>query len=373
MIYLDNAATTKPSEAAAAAAEEMIKYNYFNPSSRHSGGIAAEKALAHARFQVASAMGAAPEEIYFTSGGTEGDNTVLFSAFSAKTRHVIIGATEHDAVLAPAKRLSELGITVDYVKPDSCGRITADAISALLRDDTGLVSVMHVNNETGIIQDISGISRMLRSSGSKALLHTDAVQSFLKTESKITSLGADIAAVSAHKIHGIKGAGALYLRKGVHLKPFILGGGQERNFRSGTEALPAIAAFGAAAEEGSRFCVERMSGVSHVSAFLKDLLSSVPGVCIREYGAPTSPYIINISVPGLKSEVMLNSLSSEGIYVSAGAACAKGKISHVLSSMGTDRVLADSFIRISLSHETSETDAVLFTQVLGQTITKLKR
>lgn len=373
MIYLDNAATTKPSEAAAAAAEEMIRYNYFNPSSRHSGGIAAEKALTRARFHIASAMGASPEEIYFTSGGTEGDNTVLFSAFFSKIRHIIIGATEHDAVLAPAKRLSELGVIVDYVKPDSRGRITADAVSALLREETGLVSVMHVNNETGIIQDISGISRMLRSSGSKAVLHTDAVQSFLKTESKLSSLGADIVTVSAHKIHGIKGAGALYLRKGTRLKPFILGGGQERNFRSGTEALPAIAAFGAAAEEGSRYCAERLSGVTHVSARFKDLLSSVPGVYLHEYDTPTSPYIINISVPGLKSEVLLNSLSSESVYVSSGAACSKGKISHVLHSMGTDRALADSFIRISLSHETTEADAELFAEVLARTITKLKR
>jgi len=372
LIYLDNAATTRPSAAAIRAANEAMEQVYYNPSSLHMGGLEAEKLLRTARRQVADALGASSDEILFTSGGTEGDNLVLHTALAARARHIIVSAMEHDAILAPTKALEAAGVAVSYAMPNSQGIVTPEEIASHLRPETGLVSLMLVNNETGSIQPIREVAAMLKRKKSKVLFHTDAVQGFLKTEFIPARMGVDLATVSAHKIHGIKGAGALWHKKEVRIRPMILGGGQEKGIRSGTEAMPALAAFGAACEEGKREFTTRLAHVQELHEYGIDLLSAIPEVEILPF-ANQSPYLIALSLPGYKSEVCLHALETYGICVSSGAACAKGKISHVLSAVGIDHRHADAYLRISLSHENTKEEICALAEALKAVLPTLLR
>ena len=372
LIYLDNAATTRPSSAAIRAANEAMETIYYNPSSLHAGGLEAEKLLRTARRQVADALDASPDEILFTSGGTEGDNLVLHTALQTRARHVIVSAMEHDAVLAPAKALESAGVAVSYAMPNGDGIVTPEEIASHLRPDTALVSLMLVNNETGSVQPIREVAAVLKRRKSKALLHTDAVQGFLKTGFSPARMGVDLATVSAHKVHGLKGAGALWHKKEVRIRPMILGGGQEKGLRSGTEAMPALAAFGAACEEGKQDFAGRLAHVKELHRYGTSLLSAVTGVEILPF-ANQSPYLIALSVPGYKSEVCLHALESHGICVSSGAACAKGKISHVLSAVGVDHRHADAYLRISLSHENTKEELCALAEALGTVLPTLLR
>lgn len=372
MIYLDNAATTKPCRAAVDAAALAMEKLYYNPSSLHAGGQEVNEYLRGARASVAAAVDAPPEEIFFTSGGTEGDNTVLMSAVPWRIKHVIVSAIEHDAVIEPAKKLASLGIKVDFAPVGQDGTVSPDEIARLLTPETGLVSVMAVNNETGVIQPVREIASLLKRRKSKAFLHTDAVQGFLKTETPLARCGADIVTVSAHKIGGIKGAGAVWHKKSVRLRPLLLGGGQESGLRSGTEPVPAIAAFAAACEEQRTHLAANLAHVRAIAAEGKKRLAAVPGCELLTY-PDQSPFILNLALPGYKSQVVLNALSSKGICLSSGSACSKGRISRVLAEMGLDRRKADGFLRVSLSHENTFEDLCQLALALEEILPSLLR
>ena len=355
--YLDNSATTKVCPEAAEAALRAMTEIYGNPSSTHTVGREARKLLEVSRRQAADALGCQTKELVFTSCGSESDNWALLrgaEAMRRNGRHIISSQVEHDAVRKMLDALEEQGFTVTRLKPDGSGAIPVSEVESALREDTILVSLMLVNNETGGVTDIAGVSRVLKAAGSRALLHTDAVQAFLKIPFTPGRLGADLVSISGHKIHAPKGIGALYIRSGVRLKPFILGGGQEDGRRAGTEAMPQIAAFGAACEAGKAKLVEnsekmralRQSAVDQLSAVIPDL-HVVPG---------QAPHILSLSLPGFRSEVLMNFLEAREIYVSKSSACKKGGRSHVLEAIGLDARTIDGAIRVGLSRFSTQED-----------------
>lgn len=367
-IYFDNAATTRVREEAAEAALRVMREDYGNPSSTHHMGRRAKDALDLARRQVAGALGAQPDEIYFTSGGTEADNWAVFGAAEAlyhSGRHIVTSMTEHDAVRGPAAVLESRGWEITRLAPDKSGRVPLESFAEALREDTVLASVMLVNNETGAVNPVADMAREIRRRGFKTLLHTDTVQAFMKVPFTVRSLGADLISVSSHKIGGPKGAGALYVRNGVRLRSVLYGGHQERDARPGTEALPAIAAFGAAAEKARSETETSLTAVrglyDHIVSRLKDAL---PDAVILSPG--DSPYILSLSLPGYRSEVLLNALDAEGICVSKSSACRKGARSHVLEAMKLDSKVIDGALRVSFSHESTLEEADIFVDRLTE-------
>ena len=356
--YLDNAATTKVCKEAADAALNVMTELYGNPSSTHKMGREAKALLDESRAKLATALGAKPQEVIFTSSGSESDNWALISAAELMKRHgshIISSQAEHSAVLKTLEVLEKRGFEVTRLKPESDGSISVEAVMGALREDTVLVSLMLVNNETGGITDISEISKALRKSGSAALLHTDAVQGFLKVPFSAKTLGADLITVSGHKIHAPKGIGALYIRDGAvtrNLSPFIVGGSQEFGKRAGTEALPLIAAFAAAAEVGSSLFPRSQQTMAELKELAKArLCSENEGLVVLSGDAP---HILSISLPGYKSEVVMNYLDSLGVYVSKSSACKKGGRSYVLEAMGLPNAVIDGALRISFSRLTTQ-------------------
>lgn len=372
MIYFDNAATTPVCREAANAMLAMLTDNYGNPSSTHIKGREAAEALRTSRNLVASAIGALPEELFFTSGGTEADNWAIFGSAEKmrhKAHHIIVSAYEHDAVLQPIAKLELQGWEITRLLPDETGHISAKAVLAALRDDTALVSVMLVNNEIGAVNDISGIAAAVHSN-SRALVHTDAVQGLFKVPARVERLGVDLMSLSSHKIHGPKGCGALYMKKGIRLPALIYGGGQENTLRSGTEATPAIVGFGEAARQGKLHMEEGIEQMRLVKErIITGLNERMPGV--RFLGPGEAPHILSVSLPGYKSEVLLNLLDSYGICVSKGSACKKGKRSHVLEVLGYEPKVIDGTLRISLSRYNTEEEAERFVEVLCDAASKV--
>ena len=371
MIYLDNSATTKPSAACVSAMTRLLCEHWGNPSSVHDLGIEAERELKSARKAVANALGAEPERVFFTSGGTEADNWAIFSAcerLGKRGRHIITTAVEHHAVLHPFKALEARGFEVTYLQPDEEGFVSVDTLKAALRPDTILVSVMMVNNETGAVMPIADMIRATRRMSPLALFHTDAVQGFLKVPFKAKTLGADMISISGHKVHGPKGVGALYIRPGLPLPPFIHGGGQEGNFRSGTENLPGICGFAAACEE-----TNAAADIAHM-AQLRDLcrekLRQIPGLVL--IGKQDAPHIVNLSLPGLRSQGIINCLQTKGIYVSAGSACSKGHRSHVLEALHLPPAVIDGSVRVSFSGDNTEADVDALVEALLEAKQTLK-
>ena len=354
--YLDNSATTRVCGAAADKALWMMTECYGNPSSLHRRGIDAEHELSYARKTVAGCLGAAPEELTFTSGGTEANNLALFGAAYANRRRgnrLVISAVEHSSVLEAAKRLSDEGFEVIEVEPDRNGVITAEAVAGAVNDKTLLVSVMTVNNETGAIMPVRDIFDAARDINPSVLCHTDAVQAFGKLGLRMKRLGADLVSVSGHKVHAPKGVGALAVRRGVRLIPRQFGGEQERRLRPGTEAAPLIAAFGAACSE---FDTENnIVYVKELNSYARERLAQIEGVAFNSPG-DALPYVLNFSAGSVRSETMLHFLEERGIYVSSGSACAKGKPSHVLAAMGLSRDRADSALRVSFSKYNTKED-----------------
>ena len=354
-IYLDNAATTRVCPAAAEAAMRAMTEVYGNPSSTHRVGREARRLLEDSRKQIAAALGCASGEVFFTSGGTEADNWALLSGseLARRTgRHIISSQTEHDAVRRSLDVLERRGFNVTRLAPDETGAIPVDAVAAALRPDTALVSLMLVNNETGAINDIAAVSRLLRRQKSAALLHTDAVQGFLKTPFSPKRLGADLVSISGHKIHAPKGVGALYIRQGLRLPPLLSGGSQENGLRPGTEPLPAIAAFGAAAAEASAQMAEYLPRMQQLRQYCADTLRAhLPGVVLIPGGAG---HILSFSLPGYRSEVLMNFLEARGISVSKSSACKKGGRSHVLEAMGLPAAVIDGALRVGLSRFTTQ-------------------
>ena len=355
MIYLDNSATTKPCPEAVAAMTEMLTECWGNPSSVHGLGVQAERKLKEARRQVAELMGAEPERVFFTSGGTEADNWAIHAAaerLGKRGKHIVTTAVEHHAVLHPMEKLEAQGFEVTYLKPDETGVVTVEALSQVLRKDTILVSVMMVNNETGAVMPIEKMVKAVRRLSPLALFHTDAVQGLGKVPFKAKTLGADLISVSGHKLHGAKGVGALYIKKGVQLPPFIRCGGQEGGYRSGTEGLPAIVGFGAAC--AAMDLKDEIARLSALRDRCREALADVPGIVFL--GKGDAPHIVTISIPGLRSQGLINCLQDHEIYVSAGSACAKGHRSHVLEAMGVDPRVIDGAIRISFGRDNTPED-----------------
>ena len=356
--YLDNSATTRVCPEAAAAALRAMTEVYGNPSSTYTKGREAKKLLDASRKMVSDALGCQPGELVFTSCGSESDNWALLSgaeAMSRKGKHVITSAVEHDAVRKSAEELERRGYELTCLPPDPTGAVDPEAVRKALRPDTILVSLMLVNNETGAVTDIAAVSRVLKEAGSEALLHTDAVQAFCKLAFTPKSLGADLISVSGHKIHAPKGVGALYIRKGLRLKPYILGGSQEDGRRAGTEAVPQIAAFGEAARLAKAGLEENTARMAALKTrTLEGLRAAIPELRWIDAAAP---HILSVSLPGWRSEVLMNFLEAREIYVSRSSACKKGARSHVLEAIGMDSRAIDGALRIGFSRFSTEDDA----------------
>ncbi len=371
--YLDNSATTAVCKAAADKALYMMTDNYGNPSSLHKMGIRAEEEVEKAREIIAGTLSVDSREIIFTSGGTEANNTAVFGAAQALRRRgdrVIVSAVEHPSVHESAKRLSELGFDVHYAPVDKDGAVDIEALKALLNNKTILVSVMAVNNETGTIQPIERVSKLVHKLSPEALFHCDAVQAYCKMPLKPQKYGVDLMTVSAHKIHGAKGAGALYIRSGARISPLLYGGEQQKKLRPGTESSPLIAAFGAAAAEAD---IQADSGyIRELSSYALGLMRQTDGISINS-PADALPYIINISAEGIRSETMLHHLESTGVYISSSSACAKGKRSYVLEAMGLSDSRIDSSLRISFSKYNTKEDIDALTAGLRTGIATLQR
>jgi cysteine desulfurase len=369
MIYLDNAASTPPApealDALRAAAAEM----YANPASAHAGGAAASRALATARAEVAAALDVEPAELLFTSGGTEADALgVLGAARAARGRHIVVSALEHPAVMRCAEALAADGYTLDVIAPDRSGVVSADAVAAAVRPDTGVVALMLVNNELGTRQPVADVATRLGPAGDRKRpnrphLHVDAVQAFGLSRLRPRALGADSVAVSAHKLHGPRGAGALWLRPGARLAPLWVGGGQERGLRGGSENLPALVGFGVAATL-ARAALQ--AGAEERVAALRDrfeqaalvaLASVVPGARPTVSGVPRAPHIASLAFPGLPAEPLLHALEARGVLASAGSACASRTAgpSPTLKAIGIDDDTA--VLRFSFSRLTTVADA----------------
>lgn len=363
--YLDNSATTQVCKEAADAAYQMMRENYGNPSSLHKRGIQAETAVENARGIIAGSLSADAKTIFFTSGGTEANNTALFGAAEALKRRgnrIIVSAVEHSSVYESAKRLAQMGYDVHFAPVDQSGIVDIEALKALLTDKTILVSIMTVNNETGSIQPIERIGKLVHKNCPEALFHTDAVQAYGKLPLKPKKLGVDLMSISAHKIHGAKGCGALYIRDGARIVPLLYGGEQQKKVRPGTESAPLIAAFGAAAAAAAHACdfLSDSQKVRNLNAYTLEKLNAIEGVTINSPSGAL-PYIINISVSGIRSETMLHHLEGFGVYVSSSSACAKGKRSYVLEAMGLPDDRIDSSLRISFSkyNTTDDIDALI--------------
>ena len=364
MTYLDNSATTAVCEAAAKKAVYMMTQCFGNPSSLHRLGFEAERELTAAREKVAALMGVPARDVLFTSGGTEANNLAVFGAAAALARrgkHIVTTGVEHSSVTAACKQLEKEGYAVTRLLPDSDGRITADAIIADCRPDTALVSVMLVNNETGARFSLPEAVAGIRRRSPFAFIHCDAVQAAGKLPLYGARWQVDAMSVSAHKLHGPKGCGALYLRQGARILPRQVGGLQERSLRGGTEAAPLIAAFGAAAEALPPLA-EQEALFETLRRRLFDRLADAP--VVFHLPADGVPYIIHLSVPGFKSETLLHFLSERDIFVSSGSACAKGAKSPVLQAMGLPETEIDSALRLSLCHNNTPEDIDRFADAL---------
>lgn len=358
MIYLDNSATTKPCREAVDAMVRGLTDAWGNPSALYGFGIDAAHDLRIARSQVAAAMGAETDRVFFTAGGTEADNWAIFGCanrFGKKNKHIITTAIEHHAVLNCMKQLENQGFEVTYLHPDAEGRITADALKAALRKDTFLVSIMMVNNEVGAVMPISQMAKLTHKLAPNAIFHTDAVQGFMKIPFQAKTLGADLITVSAHKVHGPKGVGALYISPRLKsFPPMIHGGGQESGYRSGTEAMPAILGFGAAC---AAIAPNVKVDIATERALLDELIAAVSNLeGVQISGAHEAPHILNLSIPGVPTQNTINILQESGICVSAGSACAKGHRSHVLTAMKLPPEVIDGSFRVSLSRENTRED-----------------
>lgn len=370
MIYLDNSATTAPCQVAIEAVMGALTENWGNPSSLYQFGFDAAKALRTARNQVASALGAEPDRVYFTSGGTEADNWAIFGTanrFGKRNKHIVTTAIEHPAVLNCMKQLESQGYDVTYLQPDHTGQITVEQLKAALRADTFLVSIMMVNNEVGSVMPISQMAKITHKICPDAIFHTDAVQGFLKTPFQAKTLGADLISISSHKVHGPKGVGALYISpKLKSFPPLLFGGGQENNYRSGTEATPAIVGFGAACKVAGATMQQDIAHEAQLLANLVEKLSMLDGVIVN--GCHNAPHILSLSVPGIPTQNIINILQDAGICVSAGSACAKGHRSHVLTAMNLSPEIMDSSFRISLSRHTTQDELNVFIHTLKNDI-----
>ena len=364
MHYLDYAATTPVPAPVAEVMLAVLTQDFGNPSAQYPLGRAARDLVEDSRAAVAKALGAKSQQLFFTSCGTEGDNWAIRAALWQNRRlgkHIVSTAVEHSAVLQCLKALEQEGYEVTLVKPDSAGRITAEQILSAVREDTALVSMMLVNNETGVRFPVEEVAAALK--GKPTLLHTDAIQGFLKVPFTAASLGADLIALSGHKVGGPKGIGALYIGgKMKNPRPLLYGGGQEQNLRPGTEPTAQIAGFAAAVR---RRKASMEADIAHMAAcrdYALERTADIPGL-IR-IGEGTAPHILSLSLPGYPSQNIVSDLGEQGICISAGSACHKGKLSHVLTAMNLPKKVAAGTIRVSFGPETTKEDIDAFADAL---------
>ena len=362
-IYLDNSATTRVCPEAAKAALSVMTDIYGNPSAVHSFGVKARTVLENSRRAVSDMLSADPGEVYFSHSGTLANNTAIFGAVNARKKmgnRIVTTALEHPSVMRCMDALEEQGFQVIRLKPDKDGVFDTVSLLEAVNKNTILVSCMLVNNETGAINPVELISRAVKRVSAPALIHVDAIQGFGKINVKPAKMGVDLLTLSGHKIHAPKGVGALYIRKNLNIRPLVAGGGQENNMFSGTEPLPAIAGLGAAVN-----AIGSVSKHTEEIRLIRDktvsMLKEIPSVVINS-PSDALPYIINMSVMGIPSQVLINYLSDKGIYISAGSACKRGHRSEVLTSMGLPSRVIDSAVRVSMSRYTTmeETEAFVY-------------
>lgn len=366
-IYLDNAATTKPRKEVVEAILKALEKEYGNPSSLHKKGLEVEREIKKARRIVARALGCEEQEIIFTSSGTEANNLAIrgiIDAYKKNRNHIITSVIEHKSVLNTFNLLEERGFDVTYLKVDKKGFICTEQLKDAINDNTILVSLMYVNNEVGSIQPIVEAGRIIKNINNRTLFHVDGVQAFGKIKFSLKDIEVDSFSISGHKIHGPKGIGALYIKKGTKVNPLLTGGNQEMGIRSGTENVPGIYGLGVAAKfvmDEQDKNIEYLKGLRNY--FIDVFKSKIDGIyIISEKNDKFAPHIISISFPGVKSEIMLHSLEQDGIYVSSGSACSskRKEYSHVLKALNIGGNLIDSSIRFSLSY-TNTRDEIDYT------------
>lgn len=358
--YLDNSATTKCSGRAVDLMVKVLSEDYGNPSSLHLMGAEAEKYIRDARRKIAGTIKAEGKEIIFTSGGTESNNLAVLGGVEANKRagrHIITTSVEHASVWQPMKYLEESGYRVTYLPVDACGRISLAALEEALDEETIFVSVMHVNNEIGTIEPVAEAAKLVRAKAKRALIHVDAIQSYGKMKINPQKLDVDMLSVSGHKIHGPKGSGFLYVRDKTKIRPILLGGGQQKGIRSGTENVPAIAGLGEAAAEIYENIEEKTDRMYDLREYFIREVTKMKDVTVNgSAGRKSAPHIISVSVEGVRSEVLLHSLEEKEIYVSAGSACSSNRnsVSRTLEAIGLKKDLLDSTVRFSLCGATTK-------------------
>lgn len=374
MIYFDNSATTVCLPKAAETARAYMLESYFNPAAAYAPAVQLERDISSARAHIAAQLKAEPSELIFTSCGTESNNTAIFGSLKAMRGkgRVIVSAVEHPSVYEAAMELREAGYDVRFAPVDRTGKVILSELASLLTGDTRLVSVMHVNNESGAINDIDDIYALLRRNAPDCLLHVDGVQAFMKE----APVKCDMYSVSGHKLHAPKGIGALLIRKGVRVKPYLIGGGQESGMRSGTSNAPSIMAFSAAVSDYAEHRAEYREAMLAVKKRLFSNLSRIRDVRLNgpdmEHSAA---HILNMSFMGVRGEVLLNALSEKGLCVSTGSACAahkRGK-NRILNAMGITGDRQDGAIRFSFSHFNTVEEADIAAQLIEEHVNLLRR
>ena len=374
-IYLDNAATTKVCAQAADAAADAMLHTYGNPSSLHRLGMEAENLVTKAKKQLAAALSCQPGEILFTSGATESNNLAILGGCKAARRSgnkIVTSAVEHPSVLEPVRALEREGYEVSYIRPREDGSFSAQDFVDAVDERTALISAMLVNSEVGTRLPVEEITAGVRQKNPKTLVHIDAVQGFGKIPLSAKKLGADLISVSGHKIYAPKGIGALYIKKGVRVSPLLYGGGQQNGLRVGTECVPLIAAFGEAAAFCNACQRDVLARYKQLREDLLEILSTIPDVTVNSPEGSV-PYILNLSVKGIRSEILLHFLEQASIYVSSGSACSKGAKSHVLAAMGLPDERIDTAIRLSFSYETTGEQLTAFAARLKEGIDTLMK
>lgn len=374
-IYLDNSATTQVCPAAVDIALQMMTQGYGNPSSLHRKGFTAERAVTAARQTIGDILHVDAGHIIFTSGGSEANSLAVVGATLAARRQgnkVVTTATEHASIQACVRHLESLGFEVVHIPPGADGRPDPQTIADQVDENTVLVSVSHVGSETGAISDLATIARMIKARNPHVLFHSDCVQSFGRLKIDPKAWGLDLLSASGHKIHAPKGVGFLYVAKGIRITPLTFGAGQERGLHPGTENTPGICAMAVAAKELWQSHQEITSHFMVLNARLRENLSRLKGICINS-PPQSAPYIMNFSVPGIPSEVLLHSLEEMQVYISSGSACAKGARSHVLTAMGLPPSRIDSALRISLCRYNTLEEIDTFTSYLEEAICRLAR
>ncbi len=373
-VYMDNSATTKPYDEVIEAMVDTMKNYYGNPSSSHIYGLRAEKKLNEAREVIAKTLNCTRDEIIFTSGGSESNN-FLIRGFSKPGTNVITSRIEHPSVMNTFKELEKQGISVTYLEIDNEGKINLEQLKNSINKDTVLVSIMHVNNEVGVIQDIHKIGSIIKEKSNRAKFHVDAVQSYGKLKIDIKEDKIDLLSISGHKIHGPKGIGAAYIKKGLNPEPLIHGGGQERKLRSGTENLPGIVGLSVAANKIYKSIDENLNKVLELKSYFIERLKELEDIRINSEGSNFLPYILSVSFSGVKGEVLLYALEDNGIYVSKGSACSsklQGK-NYVLEGFGLKEADINSTIRFSFSAYNSKNEVDYVIETLDKSLKFLRR